>query len=180
MKTENLTIDRRYGRVLYETAKEEKHLDETYQELVVLRDVYEDVPELGQILSDDRLEPFEKVEILHDLDKDFSETVSKFLRVIYEYGRMQEIPQIIEEFEFLYYENKGILLADVTSAIELSDKQDEKLKEKIAKSFDYETVILRKKVDPNILGGLVITAAHKVIDNSVRTQLASMHKELLK
>lgn len=180
MKTENLTIDRRYGRVLYETAKEEKHLDQTHDELVALREIYEDVPELGRILSDDRLEPFEKVDILHELDKEFSETISKFLRVIYEYGRMDEVPQIIEEFEFLYYENKGILVADVTSAVPLTDEQVTNVEAEIAKNFGYQKVILRSKVDPDILGGLIVNAAHKVIDNSVKKQLETMHKELLK
>lgn len=180
MKTENLTIDRRYGKVLYDTSQEEHHLDETHQELMALREIYEEVPELGKILSDDRLEPFEKVEILHELDKDFGDTVSKFLRVIYEYGRMTEIPQIIDEFEHFYYDNKGILLAEVTSAVELTETQAQRLEVEIAGKYDYKKVQLKRKVDPEILGGLIVSANHKVIDNSVRKQLDAMHTELLK
>ncbi|MBP1044175.1 F0F1 ATP synthase subunit delta [Vagococcus sp. BWB3-3] len=180
MKTENLTIDRRYGKVLYDTSKEEHQLDEIHEELVALREIYEEVPELGRILSDDRLEPFEKVDILHELDKDFGETVSKFLRVIYEYGRMAEIPQIIDEFEHFYYDNKGILVAEVTSAVELTDEQSERIEAEIAKRYDYKKVKLKKKIDPDILGGLIVSANHKVIDNSVKKQLDAMHKELLK
>lgn len=180
MKSENLVIDRRYGKVLYDTSREEHHLDEIHGELMALREIYEDVPELGRILSDDRLEPFEKVEILHELDKDFGETVSKFLRVIYEYGRMDEIPQIIDEFEHFYYDNKGILIAEVTSAIEITDEQAQRLEVEIAKRYDYKKVKLKRKVDPDILGGLIVSANHKVIDNSVRKQLEAMHTELLK
>ena len=180
MKTENLTIDRRYGKVLYDTSREEHHLDETFEELMALREIYIEVPELGRILSDDRLEPFEKVEILHELDKDFGDTVSKFLRVIYEYGRMDEIPQIIDEFEHFYYDNKGILIAEVTSAIDLTEAQVAKLEVEIAARYGYKQIKLKQKVDPDILGGLIVSANHKVIDNSIKRQLATMHTELLK
>lgn len=180
MKTKSITIDRRYGKVLYDTSREEHHLDEIHEELMALREIYEEVPELGHILSDDRLEPFEKVDILHELDKDFGDTVSKFLRVIYEYGRMDEIPQIIDEFEHFYYDNKDILVAEVTSAVELTNEQTQKIEVEVAKRYDYQKVLLRKKIDPDILGGLIVSADHKVIDNSVRKQLNAMHKELLK
>ena len=180
MKSENLTIDRRYGKVLFDTSREEHHLDEIHEELMVLREIYEEVPDIGRILSDDRLEPFERVEILHELDKDFGDTISKFLRVIYEYGRMTEIPQIIDEFERFYYDNKGILVAEVTSALPLTADQIERLEAQLAQKYEYKKVNLKQKVDPEILGGLIVSANHKIIDNSVRRQLENMHTDLLK
>ncbi|MGX6961352.1 ATP synthase F1 subunit delta [Vagococcus xieshaowenii] len=179
MKAENLVADRRYGRVLYETAKDENKIEEIHDELNTLREIFEDVPELGNILSDDRLEPFEKVDILHELEKDFSDTVSKFLRVIYEYGRMNELVEIINEYEYFYYKDKGILIADVTTAIDITPEQETALAEKIRVMTESEKVILRKKIDPSILGGMIVNANHRLIDNSVTSRLKEMHKELL-
>ena len=179
MKAENLIADRRYGRVLYETAKEANTIESIHDELATLKEVFLDVPQLGNILSDDRLEPFEKVDILHELEKDFSDTVSKFLRVIYEYGRMSEIVEIIDEYEYFYYQDKGILIADVTTVVEITPEQESALAEKIRVMTDSEKVILRKKIDPTILGGMIVNANHRLIDNSVTTRLKEMHKELL-
>ncbi|MGX7058731.1 ATP synthase F1 subunit delta [Vagococcus humatus] len=180
MKIDNLIADRKYGKALFEIAKENKMIDEVYQELLDLRAVFVEVPDLGLILSDDRLESFEKIDILHELDKDFSDVVSKFIYVIYDYGRMKEMPGIIDEFENLYYENKGILIVDVVSAVELTDEESKDLEERTVKLYEVNQVILRKKVDPSILGGLIIQANHRVIDNSVKKQLDDMHRELLK
>lgn len=179
MKTEALVAGRRYGKILYETAKKENKIESVHDEIMVLREIFDEVPELGNILSDDRLEPFEKVDILHELDKEFGDTVSKFLHVIYEYGRMREIPDIINEFEFFYYQDKGILVADVTSAIPLSEAQEEALTEKIRVMTNSEKVILRKSVDPDILGGIIVNANNRLLDSSVATKLKEMHRELL-
>ncbi|EST90619.1 ATP synthase F1 subunit delta [Vagococcus lutrae] len=179
MKTENIVVDRKYGRILYEIAKKENQIEAIHDELLVLRDIYKEVPEIGQILTDDRLAAFEKADILHELDREFGETISKFLRVIYEYGRMNEIPEIIDEFEFFYYEDKGILVADVTSVVSLSEDEITRLKEEVKAMTDAEKVIIREKLDPSILGGLIVQVDHKMIDNSVKKQLKEMHKELL-
>lgn len=179
MKAENLVADRRYGKILYDIAKKENHIEPIHDELIELREVFEEVPELGAILSDDRLEPFEKVDILHDLTKQFSDTINKFLNVIYEYGRMRELPQILDEFENLYFEDKGILLAYVTSAVELTEDEDEAIKEKIKSITQSEKVILKKNIDPEIIGGIIVNANHRMLDNSVASKLKEMHKELL-
>ncbi|MGX6978707.1 ATP synthase F1 subunit delta [Vagococcus elongatus] len=179
MKTEALVAGRRYGKILYETAKKENNIESVHDEILVLREIFEDVPELGNILSDDRLEPFEKVDILHELDKEFGDTVSKFLHVIYEYGRMSEIPDIINEFEFFYYQDKGVLVADVTSAVALTEVQEEALAEKIRVMTNSEKVILRQSVDPDILGGIIVNANNRLLDSSVATKLKEMHRELL-
>ncbi|QIL46678.1 F0F1 ATP synthase subunit delta [Vagococcus coleopterorum] len=180
MKTENLTIDRRYGRILFETAKESDALDTVLEELTTLRGVYQEVPDMGNLLTDERLTASEKEQLFATLANQFGETVSNFLRVVFNNRRMQEIPQMISEFNFFYHEDKGVLVADVTSAVELTEEQSKQVEEKIAKSFDYDQVILEKHIDPEILGGLIIKAANKVIDSSVKKQLTTMHKQIVK
>ena len=50
----------------------------------------------------------EKVSIIKDLENSFSDEVAKFIHTVYDYGRMDEMLEIIDEFEHLYYEQYGI------------------------------------------------------------------------
>lgn len=180
MKTENLTIDRRYGRVLFETAKESQELETVFEELNVLRDVYNDEPELGKLLSDKRLKTLEKEQLLSTLTSQFTDKVAKFITVVFNHGRMMEMPQIISVFNDFYHSDKGVLVAEVISAEALTTEQCEQLEVKIAQLFDCQKVVLEKTIDPDILGGFIIKTANKILDNSVKKQLTMMHKQIVK
>lgn len=172
-------IARTYGKAIFKEAVETKELTEVYQELLKLRDVYLHVPDLGEILTDDRLSGYEKVNIIKDLEKNFSDTVAKFIHTVYDYGRMNEFPEIIDSFEELYYEHYGIVLVDVTTAVALTMDQRHELEEKLARQFSANKVILRPRLDTKIMGGVIVESEHRVIDQSVRTQLENLHAELL-
>ncbi len=60
MKLDKYTVGRRYGKALFELAIDSNRAEEIYQELLSLRQIYAEVPELGNMLSDVRLEPHEK------------------------------------------------------------------------------------------------------------------------
>ena len=57
MKLDKYTVGRRYGKALFELAIDSNRAEEIYQELLSLRQIYAEVPELGNLLSDVRLEP---------------------------------------------------------------------------------------------------------------------------
>lgn len=59
MKLDKYTVGRRYGKALFELAIDSNQAEEIYQDLVSLRQIYEQVPGLGNMLSDVRLEPHE-------------------------------------------------------------------------------------------------------------------------
>lgn len=59
MKLDKYTVGRRYGKALFELAIDSNKAEEIYQDLVSLRQIYEQVPGLGNMLSDVRLEPHE-------------------------------------------------------------------------------------------------------------------------
>ena len=59
MKLDKYTVGKRYGKALFELAVEKNQAEAIYQELLTLREVYHQVPGIGDILSDDRLEPYD-------------------------------------------------------------------------------------------------------------------------
>ena len=78
MKLDKYTVGRRYGKALFELAIDSNQAEEIYQDLVSLRQIYEQVPGLGNMLSDVRLEPHEKLEIMDKLVSGYDGIVKTF------------------------------------------------------------------------------------------------------
>lgn len=178
MKLDKYTVGRRYGKALFELAIDSNKSEEIYQELLSLRKIYEKVPELGEVLSDARLEPHEKRLIMDKLISGYDGVVRNFLEVVYNYNRMDDLLFMIDEYEHRYNENNGLLLGTVKTAVPLSDEQLKKLEQNVAKTMNYQTVELETIVDSSILGGAIVEADHRVIDGSIRTQLETMRNQL--
>lgn len=172
-------VARTYGQALFDQAIQLKATSEVYQELLELREVYHQVPDLGEILTDDRLAVYEKVNIVKDLENSFSDVIAKFIHTIYDYGRMDDMLDIIDEYEHLFYKQFGIVVAEVTTAVALSLEQRHELEISLAKQFHASKVVLRTKLDPAIMGGMIVESEHQIIDQSVRTELNNIHAELL-
>lgn len=174
------TVAKTYGKALFSEALQLNSVSEIYQEMLQLREVYHQVPDLGNILTDDRLSVYEKVSIVKDLENSFSDAVAKFIHTVYDYGRMDEMPEIIDEFEHLYYEQFGIIVVNVTTAVALNMDQRHDLENRLAKQFHANKVVIRPKLNPAIMGGMIIESEHRVIDQSVRSELSEIHAALLK
>ncbi|MFD1671249.1 ATP synthase F1 subunit delta [Agrilactobacillus yilanensis] len=179
MALDKYTIGRRYGKALFELAEENDTLESTFEELMALRHVFEDNAELGDILTDTRLNLTEKKPIIDGLKANFSPSIQAFLQMVFEYKRMSDILFIVDHFEALYDEKKKIILAEVTTAIALTDAQQEKLSQQIAKRFEANEVKIDSVVDPAIIGGVIVKTADKVVDGSLRTKLANIESLLL-
>ena len=178
MKLDKYTVGRRYGKALFELAIDSNSAEEIYQELLSLRQIYSEVPGLGNVLSDVRLEPHEKRIIMDKLVSGFDGIVKNFLEVVYSYNRMSELSFMIDEYEHRYNDYKGLLLGSVKTAVPLSDEQLQKLEMNVAKTMDYQTVELKQIVDSSIIGGAIVESNHRVIDGSIRTQLEKMRSQL--
>lgn len=177
--TKKYNLPKTYGQALFNEASQLAIVSEIYQELLQLREVYYEVPDLGDILTDDRLSGYEKVNIVKDLENSFSQTMAKFIHTVYDYGRMKDMLAIIDEYEHLYYDQFGIIVVNVTTAIALSLEQKHDLEIHLAKQFNAKKVIIRPKIDPAIMGGMIVESEHRIIDQSVRSELKNIHAELL-
>ena len=98
---------------------------------------------------------------------------AKFLGVLAENRRVSQLPAMIAAFNTIAAAQRGEVTAQVTSAHALSDEQVETLKDKL-KAREGRNVNIRTSVDPDLLGGLVVTIGSKRIDSSIRTRLNSL------
>lgn len=102
-----------------------------------------------------------------------SALTQKFLGVLSQNRRLSVLPGMIRAFRAIAAAQRGEVTAEVTSAHALSDEQLETLRQKLT-AREGRTVKLSHSVDPDLLGGLVVTLGSKRIDGSIRTRLNSL------
>ncbi|MEC9066090.1 MAG: F0F1 ATP synthase subunit delta [Pseudomonadota bacterium] len=102
-----------------------------------------------------------------------SDLTGSFLGVLAANRRLGALPAIVRAFRAIAAAQRGEVSAEIASAHALTDAQLAALKEKLT-AREGRTVKLDAKVDPDLLGGLVVTIGSKRIDGSIRTRLNSL------
>ncbi|BBM19240.1 MULTISPECIES: ATP synthase F1 subunit delta [Enterococcus] len=180
MKLDKYTVGKRYGKALFELAIENEAADAVYQELLTIREICKEIPDLGNILTDVRLEGAEKKAIMDAFTGGFDGIVKNFLLVVFEYNRSDDLPFMIDEFERRYDEMNKVAHGTVTTAVPLSEEKKHELEAKVADVFGYQKASLTPIVDESILGGVIVEADHQVIDGSLASQLNGLRAALSK
>lgn len=102
-----------------------------------------------------------------------SELTRKFLGVLSENRRLRSLPDIVRAFVAIAAAARGEVTAQVTSAHPLTDEQLSTLSERLREREGRE-IRIESRVDPEILGGLVVTIGSRRVDSSIRTRLNSL------
>ncbi|OJG35763.1 ATP synthase F1, delta subunit [Enterococcus devriesei] len=165
---------------MFELAIENKAADAVYQELLTVREICKEIPDLGNILTDVRLTGAEKKAIMDAFTGNFEGIIKNFLLVVFEYNRSDDLPFMIDEYEHRYDELNKIAHGTVTTAVPLSEEKKHELEAKVADVFGYQKATLTPLVDESILGGVIVEADHQVIDGSLASQLNGLRAALSK
>ncbi|HIY57409.1 MAG TPA: F0F1 ATP synthase subunit delta [Candidatus Tetragenococcus pullicola] len=178
MKLDKYTVGKRYGKAIFELAVENNNEDSIFETLQTVKGIFTENSDLGNILSDDRLNQHEKRSLMDTINHNYDGLVHDALEVIFQYERMYDILMIIEEFEKEYYETKGIVSAIVTTTVPLTQTQKQHLAQAIATRFGYKRAELIEEIDPSIIGGVIIEVNHQVIDGSIKNKFEQLKKSL--
>ncbi len=101
-----------------------------------------------------------------------------FLQVLNEHDRLDALRAVATVYRELYDERGGRMRVNVTSAVPLTDEQQDRLRHQLREQFRREP-ILHTRVDPDLLGGLVVQVGDWVWDASARTQLAEIRDQII-
>jgi len=137
-----------------------------------------EVPELGALLRNPQLDPPAKAEALAAVMEGSDELIRNFFRLVAEKGRASLIEDIAGEYEELVAAEEQILKVELTTALELSDKEASSIVEQIEKASGRKVEATRS-VDPDLVGGLVLKAGSLEVDSSVRGRLDRLRQELV-
>jgi F-type H+-transporting ATPase subunit delta len=114
------------------------------------------------------------------LDKAISgadETTVNFLKLLIEKHRMPVLFRVRAELDQLWEDENRLLPVTVTSAVELPKATVKQIGDRIAEQTDRK-VDLSSKVDPDILGGIVVRVGNSVLDASIRNRLENFRKQV--
>jgi F-type H+-transporting ATPase subunit delta len=171
------SAQRMYARALYEAAKEQDKLDAVREELGDFVEAQRQVPELRELLRNPQLDQRLKASALEELLGGDEALVRNFLLLLAEKNRAGEIDEIAREFDRLVAEAEGILDVELTTAVELSDEETRDVIAQIEKASGRK-VEATQRVDPDLIGGLVLQAGSLRLDASVRGRLDRLRQEL--
>ena len=136
------------------------------------------MPQLRSVLRNPQLEPRAKADVLQELLGGADELVRNFLLLTAEKGRIGEIEEIAREFDRLMAAEERRVKVELTTAYELSDEEARDIVRKIEEATG-RTVEATRRVDPNLIGGLVLQADTLRVDASVRGRLERLRQELV-
>ena len=170
----NLIADR-YASALYELAAESKNIDAVLKNFEFLQKNIKENKDLKLLIkspliaSDDKQEIMEKI-----LSKQLANKLTTtFLKVISNNKRFVHLSSIISQFININVQKRGKILADVTSADKLSDKQKNEINDQL-KSILGEKLSLNFKADKKIIGGLIVKVGSKMIDSSLASKISKL------
>ncbi|HEY4450810.1 MAG TPA: ATP synthase F1 subunit delta [Solirubrobacteraceae bacterium] len=166
-----------YGRSLFEVAREHGKLDRLREQLSQFADAIGENHELAVFFFSPYFSTQEKQDALGRLLDGAEEVLMNFLALLIEKHRMPVIFRIRQEYERLWEEENRMLPVEITSAIELDQATTESLGATIGERAGRK-VTLAARVDPDIIGGIVVRVGNSILDASIRTRLEQLRRHV--
>jgi F-type H+-transporting ATPase subunit delta len=170
-------LARVYARSLFEVALQQGKLNELREQLAQFADALNDQRELAVFFFSPYFSTEEKQDALGRLLDGADESFVNFLELLIENHRMPVIFRIRHEYERLWDEENRTLPVEITSAIELDQATTESLGRTIGERAGRK-VTLAARVDPDILGGIVVRVGNSILDASIRNRLEQLRRHV--
>jgi F-type H+-transporting ATPase subunit delta len=165
----------RYATALFELANEQNRLDEVDHDLGKFQGMLDQSEDLSRLVKSPAFAAEEQERALGAVMDwaSIGATTGNFLKVVTRNRRLFAADDIINTFRTLLARHRGEVSAEVRSAIALTEEQLNSLKERL-KATHGANVRLDAKVDPSLLGGLVVRVGSRMFDSSLKTKLANL------
>lgn len=168
-----------YAEALFEAARERDELEAVLEDLREFVEALDESEELRLFYYGGQVPEREKRRALDALAQDMTTSTRNFLKVVSDNGREEILEEVLLRYEHLVKEHLGRVEVEVTTAVELSGGELERIKERLARVLEGREVVLDTKVDPDILGGAVFRFGGRMVDGSLRGRLMSLREEML-
>jgi len=164
-----------YAEAFLDLAKSTNSLKETTNDINIVSQFLANSSDLKKFLGNPLVTKDAKKNVVKDiLGEQISESTLKFILLLVNRGRIEVLEQVAQKFLELSYKQESIEIAKVTSSIQLSAEQQQKIAEKLKAITGAKQIKLALKVDPELIGGFTIEVGSKMIDTSIRGQLNKM------
>lgn len=171
-------VNERYAQALYELAQEEGRIAEMLEELTVVADAARQNPELLILLQTPSVPLHNKIEVIKSVfGGAVSENLLNFLMLITEKRRTDGLFEMQDAYKKRYFSDQGICEVTAITAVALDSALETKLVDKLGQ-ITGKKIVLHSKVDPSIMGGVILNLGSEQIDTSVRTRLNELAQKM--
>ncbi|WP_135075783.1 F0F1 ATP synthase subunit delta [Terasakiella sp. SH-1] len=162
----------RYSQALFELAVDNNAVDQVAQDLSDLSAMLAESEDLSKLVHSPVIAREEQGRAMTAvMDKaQISDLTKRFIGVVAQNRRLFELEGMIIGFQALLAEHKGEVTASVTSSKALTQKQVDSLTASLKEAIGSD-VAVEQKVDPAVLGGLIVKVGSRMVDSSLRTKL---------
>jgi F-type H+-transporting ATPase subunit delta len=168
----------RYARAIFELASEEGKVDDWARQLSIIRVVLAD-PGARAVIDNPSVAAETRMKAVEQLDlPGIGPQGMNLMRMLVASGRVGRIDEVATQFEILADDAAGRVRATVTTAIPLSETDRESLARDLSTQLGKD-VRLESRVDPAILGGLVLQVGDRLTDASVAARLDQLRRQVL-
>ena len=169
------SLSGRYALALFELANEQKKLEAVGRDLASVAQALAESDDFKALTTSPLVGRDEAVKAVEATAKamQLDTITANFLGVLAKNRRLGQLPGVIRAFNTLSARHRGELTAEIVSAHALDDDQVEALKQKLRTRMGRD-IAVDLRVDPAILGGLVVKVGSQMIDGSIRTKLNNL------
>jgi len=172
------TVARRYATALYEEADDSGALEDVDDDVLMLRESLESNDELSRFFQSPVIPKEKKESVIQTLLGDrVDDLLIRFLRLLVHKDRETMTHEVLDAYQSLRDEQRGIIDAHVSVAHPITEEDREALVETLEEQTG-KSVRLHLKEKPDLVGGVVIRIGDHVFDGSVRNKLSNLHDRL--
>ena len=168
-----------YARSLFEVAQEKGNLDAVREQLGEFADALDQNQEMQVFFFSPYFSTPEKEEGLDKVVTDADPIFLNFLKLLIEKHRMPAVFRVRRTFDERWREENKLLSVEITSAVELDKSTVKQIGDRIGEQTDQK-IDLSARVEPDILGGIVVRVGNSIIDASIRARLEQLRKQVAK
>jgi F-type H+-transporting ATPase subunit delta len=170
------TVAGRYAAALFDLADEQRQLREIEQDVLSLQTMLNESEDLRRLVRSPVLSADDQSRAIAAVagKASLGPLTINFLKLVARNRRLFVLQDMIKNFRLLAARHRGEVTADVISAHPLSDTQITALKDTLRASIGGKDVQVNSRVDPNLLGGLIVKVGSRMIDSSLRTRLNNL------
>ncbi len=168
-----------YGDALFEIAVESDNLDGVWNEVRTISEALDENPDFLPTLKHPDMSMEKKQELVRNIfGGKLSNDVMGLLDVMIRKNRIGELPSVLDYFDERAKERKKIGVVEVKTPVELTEAEKSKVEARVLEVTDFASLEMKYKTDKSLLGGMVIRIGDQVLDNSIRSKLDSMSRQL--
>ena len=170
----------RYAGALYALAIESSKVDSLNDELGRLSDLIDESQDLRKLLESPILSREKQQRaITMIMEKAGADALTvKFLGTLASNGRLSALPRVIQAFQQEHARRRGQVSAEVISAVALDDSRKVVVEKTVARLAGSDKLSLSMRVDPSLIGGLVVRIGSRMIDSSIKTKLSRLESAM--